>query len=50
MSKNIKPGVSAVAQWVNDSTCLCGGTGSSPGVAQWIKDPALLQLWQRLQL
>ena len=27
-----------VAQWINDPACLCGGAGSIPGLAQWVKD------------
>ena len=39
--------VPAVVQWVNDSACLCGGTGLIPTLAQWVKDlVVLLQLWQ----
>ena len=30
--------------------CLCGSAGSIPGPTEWVKDPALLQLWQRLQM
>lgn len=30
--------------------CLCGGVGSVPGLVQWVKDLAFLQLWQRSQL
>lgn len=32
-------GVAAVAQWVNDLTCVCGIAGSIPGLVQWVKDP-----------
>ena len=37
-------------QWVNDLACLCGSTGSFSGLVQWVKDPALLQLWCRSQM
>ena len=30
--------------------CLCSGTGLTPSPGQWVKDPALLQLWHRSQL
>ena len=30
--------------------CLFGGTGSIPSLAQWVKDPARLQLWHRSKL
>ena len=44
-------GVPAVVQWLNDLFGLCGGTGSIPGLGQWVKDPGLLQLeLQLLQL
>jgi len=39
-----------VAQWVDDSACLCGGVGLIPGPVQWVKDPAMLQLQHRSQL
>ena len=42
--------VLTVAQWVNDLACLCGIAGSNPDLVQWVKDPALLQLWHRLQM
>ena len=29
-----------MVQWVNNLTCLCGGTGLIPGPAQWVKDLA----------
>ena len=31
-----------MAQWVDDLACLCAGTSSNPGPAQWVKDLALL--------
>ena len=31
--------IAAVAQWINDPACLCGGTSSIPDPAQWVKDP-----------
>ena len=34
-----------MVQWVNDPACLCGGASLLPGPAQWVKDPALPQLW-----
>ena len=39
-----------MAQWVNDLACICGGMGSIPGLAQWVKDLTLMRLWRRLQL
>ena len=39
-----------MAQQVKDLDCLCGGTGSNSGLAQWVKDLAFSQLWRRLQL
>ena len=39
-----------MAQWVNDLACLCGTMSSTFGPAQEAKDPAMLQLWCRLQL
>lgn len=42
--------VPAVVQQVNDPIYLCGGTGLIPGPGQWIKDPALLQVWSKSQL
>ena len=43
-------GVPAMSQCVNDLAYHCGGNDLIPGLAQWIKDPLLLQLWYRSQL
>ena len=42
--------VPTVVQWVNDLACVCGGTGSIPGLVQWAKDMVLLQVQHRFQL
>ena len=35
---------------VKAKCCLCGGVGSIPSLAQWVRDLVLPQLWHRLQL
>ena len=48
--RNDLEGVAAVAQWVNDLACLCGGMGLIPSPVWWGKGPVLLQLWHRSQM
>ena len=44
------PGALTGAQWINDLACLCGASHKLPCPTQWVKDPALLQLWHRAWL
>ena len=38
-----------MAQWVTDQTSIHEAAGLTPGLAQQIKDPPLLELWHRLE-
>ena len=42
-----KPGVLVVAQWLTNLTRNQEVAASIPGLAQWVKDLALLWLWRR---
>ena len=38
-----------MAQLVTNTTHVREDEGSTPGLVQWVKDPALHELWCRLQ-
>ena len=43
-------GVPTVVQGLKICHCPYGSASSIPSLAQWVKDPTLLQLWHSLQL
>ena len=47
--KDVSLGVPVVAQWLMNPTRNHEVAGSVPALAQWVNDPALRELWCRLQ-
>ena len=39
-----------MVQGVIDLACVCAGDSSIPGLVQWVKDTALVQMWSWLHL